>query len=264
MPLAVWVIEPVKLWGTPGGQWPRRSRSTSRATATQTLLGCTPREDSRESRAQAQLSLPGVVAHRLGQRLASLAQLAAQPSREAVVPGRLGEQSPGVRIARLGDRASVNAVAAGMLGRNESEVAHQLSCAGKAADVADLADQADGADRIDAAQGAQRCDDALEAPALAWLRSARSSVAARAAQPTGRRVGIRSARYGRPRDRSTAPRSSVHGSWSMTSCRGSAAHDAAGTPSTVGAPSIACPTRPHGLATDCASPHAPRPVPRSA
>jgi hypothetical protein len=89
----------------------------------------------------------------LGQRLASLAQLAAEPSREAVVPSRFGEQSPGVRIARLGDRASVNAVAAGMLGRNKSEISHQVTCTGEAADVADLADQADGADRVDAAQG---------------------------------------------------------------------------------------------------------------
>ena len=106
-----------------------------------------------------------MVAHWLEQRLASLAQLAAEPSREAVVPGRLGEQSPGMCIARLGDRAAVNAIAAGMLGRHEAEIAHQLASTAEAVNVTDLGDQANGADRVDAAQGAQRCDDALEAPA---------------------------------------------------------------------------------------------------
>src|SRR5258708_3026862 len=73
------------------------------------------------------LAVPGSAAPRLGDRGASIAAGATQPSREAVVPCRLGQQAPGVCVAILGDRPAMDAVAAGMLGRHESEIPHQLA-----------------------------------------------------------------------------------------------------------------------------------------
>jgi hypothetical protein len=50
------------------------------------------------------LRLPGDLADRLGLRLLTKQQLAADPRREAVAPGRLDQQPAGRAVAGLGDR----------------------------------------------------------------------------------------------------------------------------------------------------------------
>src|SRR5216684_7238817 len=58
------------------------------------------------ARAQPQLPLPGDVADQLGLALLAQQQLAAEPGREAVAPGRLDQESAGSSIAGLGDAAA--------------------------------------------------------------------------------------------------------------------------------------------------------------
>src|ERR1700732_4469041 len=59
--------------------------------------------------AQPQLRLPGDLADRLGLLLLPEQQLAADPSREAVGPGRLDQQPAGRAVAGLGEAAAFDA-----------------------------------------------------------------------------------------------------------------------------------------------------------
>src|ERR1700756_5588014 len=58
------------------------------------------------ARAQPQLRLPGILADRLGLLLLPQQQLAADPGRKAVGPGRLDQQPAGGTVARLGEAAA--------------------------------------------------------------------------------------------------------------------------------------------------------------
>src|SRR5277367_3053095 len=61
------------------------------------------------ARAQPYLSLPGNVADCLWHLFLPEQQLAADPSREAITPGRLDQQSTGRAVARLGEAAAFDA-----------------------------------------------------------------------------------------------------------------------------------------------------------
>src|SRR5215470_8788371 len=61
------------------------------------------------ARAQPKLRLPGDLADRSGLRLLPQPQLAADPGRETVTPGRLDQQPPGRAIAGLGEAAAFDA-----------------------------------------------------------------------------------------------------------------------------------------------------------
>src|SRR4029077_8451348 len=73
---------------------------------------------------QSQLSFPGDLADRLGLALLAQQQLAAEPGREAVTPGRLDQQPAGSSVAGLGDAAASDTGAARMFGRDQSEIGH--------------------------------------------------------------------------------------------------------------------------------------------
>ncbi len=59
------------------------------------------------------------------------------------MPGGLDQQAPGMARARLGDRSLATLLPACVLGGNQAEVAHQLSGAPKALEVADLGAEAE-------------------------------------------------------------------------------------------------------------------------
>src|SRR5229473_5489705 len=91
--------------------------------------------------AQPDLPLPGDVAD--GPRLALLPQqqLAAEPGREAVAPGRLDQQPASRSVAGLGDAAAFDARAARMFGRHQPEIGHQLTRIGEAREIAQFGNQ---------------------------------------------------------------------------------------------------------------------------
>src|SRR6267154_4541057 len=70
------------------------------------------------ARAQPQLPLPGDVSDQLGLALLPEQQLAADPGREAVGPGRLDQQPTGGTISSLGEAAAFDAGTARMLARH--------------------------------------------------------------------------------------------------------------------------------------------------
>src|SRR5271163_4699132 len=96
------------------------------------------------ARAQPHLSLPGNVADCLWQLFLPEQQLAADPSREAITPGRLDQQSTGRAVARLGEAAAFDAGPARMLRRHQTEIGHQLARIGETREVAQLGDQRGG------------------------------------------------------------------------------------------------------------------------
>ena len=84
-------------------------------------------------------------------RLAA-SEAARDPRRPAVVPGRLDQQPAGVLAAGLGDRPAPAALAGGVLGRHDAEIAHDLRRVPEAVEVADLRAQPGGGQRVDPAQ----------------------------------------------------------------------------------------------------------------
>src|SRR5579863_1072586 len=79
------------------------------------------------TRAQPHLPLPGDIADQFGLVLLPQQQLAADPGREAVAPGRLDQQPASCSVARLGDAAAFDAGTTGMFGRYQPEIGHQLA-----------------------------------------------------------------------------------------------------------------------------------------
>src|SRR5216683_2355812 len=90
--------------------------------------------------AQPQLRLPSDLADRLGLALLPEQQLAADPRREAVTPGRLDQQPAGGAVAGLGETAAFDARSARMLGGHQPKIGHQLARIGEAREVAQLGD----------------------------------------------------------------------------------------------------------------------------
>src|SRR3954454_847063 len=82
-------------------------------------------------------------------------RLVSRPRRVAVRPGRLDQQAARVRAAGLGDRALAAAIAAGVLGGDQADPAHQLRRFLEAAEVADFGDQPGRGELLDAAKTAQ-------------------------------------------------------------------------------------------------------------
>jgi hypothetical protein len=74
---------------------------------------------ARKATGQAQLCFPGHVADRLGQLLLTLLRPMSDTRLEAVIPRRLGQQSPRVCIAGLGDTAAGHPITTGMFRRHK-------------------------------------------------------------------------------------------------------------------------------------------------
>src|SRR5271157_6256996 len=87
------------------------------------------------ARAQPHLSLPGNIADCLWQLFLPEQQLAADPSREAITPGRLDQQSTGRAVAGFGEAAAFDAGPARMLRRHQTEIGHQLARIGETREV---------------------------------------------------------------------------------------------------------------------------------
>src|SRR3954469_7151001 len=82
-------------------------------------------------------------------------ETARDPGRSTVMPGRLDQEPAGVLAAGLGDRTAALALAGGMLGRDDAEVAHDLRRVPEAAEVANLGAQTGGGQGVDPAQAHQ-------------------------------------------------------------------------------------------------------------
>src|ERR1700728_865996 len=95
---------------------------SSRAIAVVTTLAGLPARASRRYRAQPGLPLPGDIADRFGLVLLAQPQLAADPGREAVAPGRFDQQPASGAIAGFGDAATSDAGATRMFGRDQPEI----------------------------------------------------------------------------------------------------------------------------------------------
>ena len=79
-----------------------------------------------------------------------------------VVPRRFDQNATQVRVASLGDLAAAALGAAGVLGRNEASVAHDLASMLEAAERAELGGECDGGDLGDTAQGLEGIYDGFE------------------------------------------------------------------------------------------------------
>jgi hypothetical protein len=100
---------------------PASSRAIAPVT---TLAGLATAGESAIARAQPQLRVPGDLADRPGLLLLPEPQLAADPRREAVTPGRLDQQPTSGLVAGLGEAAAFDAGTARMLGWHQSEIGH--------------------------------------------------------------------------------------------------------------------------------------------
>jgi hypothetical protein len=75
-----------------------------------------------------------------------------------VVPGSFDQESPGVRVAGLGDGTTAFNVAGGMLRRNKAEVGHESGWSGKATDIIDLTEECQCGQGLDSSQAAESLD----------------------------------------------------------------------------------------------------------
>src|ERR1700758_635640 len=80
--------------------------------------------ESAIARAQPELRFPGDLADRPRLLLLPEPQLAADPGREAVTPGRLDQQPTSGLVAGLGEAAAFDAGTARMLGWHQPEIGH--------------------------------------------------------------------------------------------------------------------------------------------
>src|ERR1700733_5574009 len=87
---------------------------------------------------QAQLRTPGDRSDGGRLLLFTLLQRHRDARREAVVPSRLDQYSPYVSVAGFGDRSEPALVTAGVLGRHEPQVTHQLARMCKALEFSEL------------------------------------------------------------------------------------------------------------------------------
>src|SRR5215467_4097162 len=84
------------------------------------------------TRVQPPLCFPGDILHLLLQALLPFPQKAAHPRSMLIRPGGFNDDPPQVGIAGFGNRAALDAVAAGVFAGCQSTIAHQLPWAGKA------------------------------------------------------------------------------------------------------------------------------------
>src|ERR1700683_3059661 len=77
--------------------------------------------------AQSFLCLPCDVADWFGQALLPQQLLSTDPRRETVAPGGLNQHPPRCAVPGLGNPTLTPRVAAGMLGRNQAEIRHELA-----------------------------------------------------------------------------------------------------------------------------------------
>ena len=133
-------------------QKPASSRAAATAMIVRRLWRCSIRCPDV---VQAPLRLPGQ-RDDLGLAVALAAREAAGDARcAAVVPGGLDQQPAGVLAAGLGDRAAPAALAGGVLGGDDAEIAHHLRGVAEAVKVADLRAQPGRGQRVDPAQAHQ-------------------------------------------------------------------------------------------------------------
>ena len=108
---------------------------------------------------QAMLRAPGDGLDRLARAALAGCQRRADVGTMSVAPGRLGHDTPQVRVARLADRAAAHALAAGMLARDDAGVTHQLAGMTKARDLPQLRHQRHRRDLRHPTQALQPGDD---------------------------------------------------------------------------------------------------------
>src|SRR5271169_3062556 len=113
------------------GNGPDESRQFARDRGGDAVGRLTGAGEPAIARAQPQLRLPGDVPDQPGLALLPEQQLAADPSREAIGPGRLDQQPASGVVAGLGDAAASDAGAARVFGGNQPEIGHQLAWIGK-------------------------------------------------------------------------------------------------------------------------------------
>jgi hypothetical protein len=87
------------------------------------------------------LCLPRGIADRLGQTFLPQQLLAADPRREPIAPGGLDEHPSSRIVASLRDTALASRAAAGMLGRHQTKIRHELTWIGEARDVTQFSNQ---------------------------------------------------------------------------------------------------------------------------
>lgn len=95
----------------------------------------------RKTLRQPQLRLPRHRADLLWQFLLALQCFIAYARLESVVPGRLRQQAPCVRVASLGNATPAHAHSTGMFARNQTKVAHQFSWVLETGEVPNLGHQ---------------------------------------------------------------------------------------------------------------------------
>ena len=189
-------------------------------------------------------------------------QLPADAGWHAVGPGALDQHPASERIASFGDPAPPHGGAAGVLGRNQAEIGHQLARIGEAGEVADFRNDRDRDDKSDAAHGLDGLDHGRHRPA--WQQDPRS--AGSGARPALRRRsphgcspaahllgGVIEANRRQPASIGERP--------ARLACV-NASHGAAGSPADVGAPCRAPSPLSHAPGPDHASPHGPRQEPK--
>src|ERR1700679_1594852 len=119
-----------------------------------------------KSRTKPNLGLPGGCHDVLRLPFESWLQRFANASGKAVVPRRFNQDAPNVRIAGLGEPATVACWPARMLAWDQAEISHQFAGMGEAAQIAEFGDNGHGGQQVDAAQGHQRLDHRQRAPRL--------------------------------------------------------------------------------------------------
>src|SRR5207248_9952658 len=77
--------------------------------------------------AESSLSLPCDIAHVLGQTDQDLSLVSGDASRILIAPCGFDEHAAGFPVAGLGDAATPDRVSAGVFGRNQTEICHQLT-----------------------------------------------------------------------------------------------------------------------------------------
>jgi transposase len=117
-----------------------------------------------EAMTKPQLRFPGEVDNGLRLTLKPRLQRFADPWRKAIVPSRLNEDASCMGVAGLGQAAAALGVAARILGRYQTEVAHELAGMRKPPQVAEFRDQRHGREETDAAQSHEGLDHGQPAP----------------------------------------------------------------------------------------------------
>ena len=90
------------------------------------------------STAESLLGLPSYVSDWLAQLFLAQKEIATDTCWKPVAPCHLNQHAPRRAIARLGDSALASRASAGMLGRNETQIGHELPRIGETGDVAEL------------------------------------------------------------------------------------------------------------------------------